>query len=105
MPGPQPKPYKPHLLTRWDHWRGSWVTLVCCIAKLVTFARWLPQWEARWKMAVVEKRMNDREKTEGAGAQSVNISLVGDTFGRTQVRDLIEEINDAVADGARLRIV
>lgn len=41
----------------------------------------------------------------GAGSQSVNISLVGDTFGRTQVRDLIEEINDAVADGARLRVV
>ena len=41
----------------------------------------------------------------GGGAQSVNISLVGETFGRTQVRDLIEEINEAVADGARLRIV
>lgn len=41
----------------------------------------------------------------GGGGQSVNISLVGDRFGRTQVRDLIEEINDAVADGARLRIV
>ncbi|MEE8543236.1 MAG: hypothetical protein V3S94_05200 [Gammaproteobacteria bacterium] len=41
----------------------------------------------------------------GAGGQSVNISLVGDRFGRTQVRDLIEEINAAVADGAKLRIV
>lgn len=41
----------------------------------------------------------------GGVAQSVNISLVGDRFGRTQVRDLIEEINDAVADGAQLRVV
>lgn len=41
----------------------------------------------------------------GASAQSVNISLVGERFGRSQVRDLIGQINDAVADGARLRIV
>jgi len=41
----------------------------------------------------------------GASAQSVNISLVGESFGRSQVRDFIEQINSAVADGARLRIV
>lgn len=40
----------------------------------------------------------------GATAQTINISLVGDRFGRSQVRDLIESINDAVADGARLRV-
>lgn len=61
MPGPAPKPYKPHLLTRWDHWRVSWLVLVCSAIKLVTFARWLPQWDTLWKMSVVEKRMNDRE--------------------------------------------
>jgi hypothetical protein len=41
----------------------------------------------------------------GGSGQAVNISLVGERFGRTQVRDLIEQINSAVADGARLRIV
>lgn len=36
--------------------------------------------------------------------QSFNINLQGDTFGRDQVRDLIENINDAISDGAVLRI-
>lgn len=40
----------------------------------------------------------------GGGGTAVNISLTGDTFGRAQVRDLIENINEAVDDGARLRI-
>lgn len=43
----------------------------------------------------------------GGGAQAgqvVNISLQGETFGREQVRGLISQINDAVADGAVLRI-
>ncbi len=64
MPGPPPKPYKPRLLTRWDYWRGSWVTLVCCVVKLATFAIWMPQWESRWKMSVVEKRMKDRDNAQ-----------------------------------------
>ena len=48
----------------------------------------------------------------GAGAptgsalptQLANITLVGDTFGRDQIVDLIANINDAVADGAVLRV-
>lgn len=34
--------------------------------------------------------------------QAVNISLQGETFGREQVRALIEQINEETADGARL---
>lgn len=34
----------------------------------------------------------------------VAITLNGETFGRQQVRDLIEQINEAVGDGARLRL-
>lgn len=37
-------------------------------------------------------------------AQTVNISLQGDTFGQRQVRELIGRINDVVADGATLRL-
>lgn len=37
-------------------------------------------------------------------ASQVSISLVGETFGRDQVRGLIERINEAVADGAVLRV-
>jgi hypothetical protein len=36
--------------------------------------------------------------------QVVNINLTGEVFGREQVRTLITEINEAVADGAVLRI-
>ena len=54
--------YRPTLLSNWDYWRVSWLTLVCTIIKLVTFARWLPQWDTWWKMAVLEKRTNDRWK-------------------------------------------
>jgi hypothetical protein len=39
-----------------------------------------------------------------ATGQVVNISLTGEVFGREQVRTLITEINEAVADGAVLRI-
>jgi hypothetical protein len=39
-----------------------------------------------------------------ATGQVVNISLTGELFGREQVRTLITEINEAVADGAVLRI-
>lgn len=49
------------LLSKWDYWRVSWLTLVCTIIKLVTFARWLPQWDTWWKMGVLEKRIKDRE--------------------------------------------
>ena len=40
----------------------------------------------------------------GVPSQLVNISLQGETFNRDGVRNLIESINDAVADGAQLRI-
>lgn len=36
--------------------------------------------------------------------QSVTVNLHGDTFGREQVFNLINSINDAVADGAKIRI-
>lgn len=39
------------------------------------------------------------------GGQTVNISLAGQTFPREQVVGLIEKINEAVADGARIRVV
>ena len=40
-----------------------------------------------------------------APQQSVSISLQGQSFGRDQVRGLIEQINGAISDGAVLRIV
>lgn len=41
----------------------------------------------------------------GSGPQSVvTINLQGDRFGQKEVRDLIEQINEAVGDGARLRV-
>lgn len=62
------RPTPSSLLSKWDYWRVSWLTLACTIIKLVTFARWMPQWDTWWKMAVIEKRTNDREAkflTEG----------------------------------------
>lgn len=38
-------------------------------------------------------------------SRTVNISLVGQTHGTQQVRELIEQINEALDDGARLRVV
>lgn len=38
------------------------------------------------------------------GSQSVNLSLQGDTFSRQSVESLIEELNEAVANGARIRV-
>lgn len=40
----------------------------------------------------------------GAPAQSMTVNLHGDTFGRDQVFGLIDQINNAVADGAQIRI-
>ncbi len=40
-----------------------------------------------------------------AQRQAVSISINGSSFGREQVRELIERINEATADGARLVIV
>lgn len=37
-------------------------------------------------------------------AQSVSLSLQGDTFSRQSVESLIEELNEAVANGARIRV-
>jgi hypothetical protein len=34
----------------------------------------------------------------------VQITLVGDNYGKEQVRNLISAINDAVADGSTLRL-
>jgi hypothetical protein len=34
----------------------------------------------------------------------VNISLQGEVFGREQVRSLIGQINEAISDGAVLRV-
>ncbi len=81
------RPTAAPLLSKWDYWRVSWLTLACTIIKLVTFARWLPQWDTWWKMAVLEKRTNDREAVS-----------MRQEFGRTQVRDLIKEIDDAVTE-------
>jgi hypothetical protein len=36
--------------------------------------------------------------------QVVNIQLTGSMFGRDQVRDLIEQINESIADGSVLRL-
>ncbi len=45
------------------------------------------------------------QKAEGPKVNSVvTINLTGDTFGQKQVRELIEKINDAVSDGATLRL-
>ena len=38
----------------------------------------------------------------GGGGQTTVVNLVGDTFGRQQMRDFIELANDATADGGRL---
>jgi hypothetical protein len=38
------------------------------------------------------------------GGQMVNISLQGEVFGREQVRSLIGQINEAISDGAVLRV-
>ena len=62
----QYRPTIPPLLSKWDYWRVSWLTLACTIIKLATFVRWLPQWDTCWKMAVIEKRLNDRD-AETAG--------------------------------------
>lgn len=40
----------------------------------------------------------------GTSGAVVNLTLNGERFGREQVRRLIEQINEAVGDGARLRI-
>lgn len=40
----------------------------------------------------------------GGGGQTVNINLVGNTFNREQVRDLITQINEVVSDGSTLRL-
>ena len=40
----------------------------------------------------------------GGTSQSIGITLVGDGFSRDQVVGLIGQINDAVDDGARLRV-
>jgi hypothetical protein len=42
--------------------------------------------------------------TAAAQGQTVNIQLQGEIFGREQVRSLITQINEAVADGSVLRI-
>ncbi len=39
----------------------------------------------------------------GAAAPQISLSLVGDNFSRDQVRQLIESINEALGDGAKLR--
>lgn len=41
----------------------------------------------------------------GGAGQLVQIGLTGDTFSRASVLSLIEEINEAVADGARIAVV
>ena len=40
----------------------------------------------------------------GAGGQTVNIALQGNTFNRDQVRDLITQINEVISDGSTLRL-
>jgi len=45
------------------------------------------------------------DSTSQTGGQSVNITLAGDTYGREQVRNLINQINDALSDGAQLNLV
>lgn len=40
----------------------------------------------------------------GSPGQTVNIALQGDRFGVEQVQELIEQINEAVADGAVIRV-
>jgi hypothetical protein len=40
----------------------------------------------------------------GGGRQSVTINLQGETFGRDSVRNLITEINEAISEGAVLRL-
>lgn len=42
--------------------------------------------------------------TSSNPAQSVSLSLQGDTFSRQSVESLIEELNEAVANGARIRV-
>lgn len=42
--------------------------------------------------------------TPETAPQPVNISLAGESFGRGSVIDLISEINEAIGDGARLRV-
>ncbi|WP_198150996.1 tape measure protein [Hyphomicrobium sulfonivorans] len=48
------------------------------------------------------------ESSEGGSspgsARAINVSLVGRMFDREQVRELIEGLNDAIADGARLYV-
>ena len=71
------RPTAAPLLSKWDYWRVSWLTLACTIIKLVTFARWLPQLDTWWKMAVLEKRTNDREaKTD----QQFHSGMVKDLY-------------------------
>lgn len=41
---------------------------------------------------------------EGGNQQATIINLHGDTFGRQQIRDLLEQINESSADGGRLVI-
>jgi hypothetical protein len=40
----------------------------------------------------------------GGGSQVVSINLQGEIFGREQVRGLINQINEAISDGATLRL-
>lgn len=76
------RPTAAPLLSKWDYWRVSWLTLACTIIKLVTFARWLPQWDTWWKMAVLEKRTNDREaaRHERQGNRGTNAAPIDETI-------------------------
>ena len=40
----------------------------------------------------------------GSGGAVVNLTLQGERFGREEVRRLIEQINEAIGDGARLKV-
>jgi hypothetical protein len=51
---------------------------------------------------VTVRSNNDRGRSGGGGM--VNIMLQGDNFSRQGVRDLIGKINEAIGDGARLKV-
>jgi len=46
----------------------------------------------------------DSAPSGGGGGQAIAINLEGEIFGPAEVRSLIERINDAIGDGARIRV-